>query len=185
MGLQKIDLNLDTTPQVAITSWPSMEVPNEDQLNHYYEEGTIGYCVSQGEHRVSVVFNFHNPISYELPKSCVTFLKCENQEQAKCEDGMLLRCIHPGCDEDTVETGIKYDYYCFSCAAEEGHCLSCGTFYAGTGQLLDKNICDNCNNQESEGDGASDDQEYPFIPDVQDEYLPWSFLNPHDEILGG
>jgi len=67
---------------------------------------------------------------------------CENEG---CSHYATVKCELDYQDEITNEWKVQTEWLCCEHANEEGYCMGCGTFIAGTGMEFTNNgYCDNC-----------------------------------------
>ncbi len=89
---------------------------------------------------------------------------CENEG---CSHYATVKCELDYQDEKTDEWKVQTEWLCCDHANEEGYCMGCGTFIAGTGMEFTNNgYCDNCwdeiksNEMEDEEDFADGSLDY-------------------------
>jgi len=66
-------------------------------------------------------------------------------EEEGCSHDATVKCVLDYLDEETNEWKEQVEWFCTDHANEEGYCMGCGTFIAGTGMEFTNNgYCDNC-----------------------------------------
>lgn len=83
---------------------------------------------------------------------------CENEG---CSHYATVKCELDYQDEKTNEWKVQTEWLCCDHANEEGYCMGCGTFIAGTGMEFRNNgYCDNCWD-EIKSNEIDDDEDFP------------------------
>lgn len=79
-------------------------------------------------------------------------------EDEGCSHYAAVKCDLDYQDEKTNEWKTQTEWLCCDHAEEQGYCIGCGTFIAGTGMEFTNNgWCDNCYDQIKENDFDDDD----------------------------
>lgn len=83
---------------------------------------------------------------------------CENEG---CSHYATVKCELDCQDKETGEWEIITEWLCCEHAEEEGYCMGCGTFIAGTGMEYTNNgYCDNCWDEIKSND-QYEEEDYP------------------------
>lgn len=95
-------------------------------------------------------------IDWDMPETINPNAKiCEYEG---CSHFATVECELDYQDETTNEWKVQTEWLCSTHAEEEGYCMGCGTFIAGTGmEFANNGYCDNCYDQIREND--FDDEE--------------------------
>jgi len=81
-------------------------------------------------------------------------------EDEGCSHFATVKCDLDYQDEKTNEWKVQTEWLCCHHAEEQGYCMGCGTFIAGTGMEFSNNgNCDNCYDQIREND-FDDDEDF-------------------------
>lgn len=83
---------------------------------------------------------------------------CEHEE---CSHFATVKCQLDFFNEETNEWEIIEEWFCTDHAQEEGYCMGCGTFIAGSDmQWANDGFCDNCFDQIRDND-RFEEEDFP------------------------